>query len=85
MSSDSNIAVLLSILSGHPRPSVPLSVAMYNKYFRSLPPERRIYDASHNISVLFVNKEKALRLLKDRYKFFSTSELHKEISEANNA
>jgi len=76
------INVLLNIINSHPHDVVPLTPGMHQRHLNSVPPQRIIYDSQGQASIVMINKAQAIKFLKERYNFTSTSDVTKELKDA---
>lgn len=77
------ISVILHLLHKHPKELVPFSVPLYHNYFsaNNVPIERVFNDKDGKPSVIMVSKDKALKHLKEKYRFTATSEIEEVLKE----
>ena len=78
------VLVLLNVINSSPRDLVSLQEKTYRQFFpqHSVPPEQVVKNESGDVSLVLINKHKAIKYLKETYGFLSRNELDKEIKDA---
>lgn len=77
------ISIVLHMINRHPRDLVPFSADLYHNYFSAstVPAEKIFTDQDGEPSVMLVSKQKALKYLKEKYRFTATSEIEQVLKE----
>jgi hypothetical protein len=82
--SSKEVAVILNIIHASPRELVALLPATYRRVFGTtdVPVETNVRNRSGDVSLVMINKKKAIHYLKDKYGFLSEKEITKEVADA---